>query len=231
MDRKNLDDDKLVESFSYVIREAGFSVHPDVPIKFKTDSQKESDIDILAVRGDTALIIECKDSIAPVGPFELRTAYERLVKARHQLEFQLAALRDIKFVETLKKNRGINLTNIKHFCPVILMSSRQFWGYEFHSFPVRNVHEFASFISGGEFSMQLPGESEEVFGLWSGDELSNADVVKYLSRDGRPHNFFFDSMRQYELTYKDMFKVRRFSLVINDVQARMRANLKIKKNK
>lgn len=231
MDRKNADEDMLVESFSYVLRNAGFLVYSDVPVKFKTDSQTQSDIDILALREDIALVIECKDSISTVGPFELRTAYERLVKARDQLTFHLAALRDSKFLETLKKNRGIDLTNVKTLCPVILMSSRQFWGYEFQSFPVRNIHEFSSFIMSGEFSLKLPDEDEEVFNLWSGDELSNSDILKYLSRDGRPHNFFFDSMREYNLKYKEKFNVKHFSLIMNDVQARLRANLKIKPNK
>ncbi|HMJ70438.1 MAG TPA: hypothetical protein VK508_16145 [Cyclobacteriaceae bacterium] len=228
MDKKNANYDKLIANFAKALEDAGFAVYPNVPIKFKTALKNESDIDILAVRDEIAFVIECKDSISAVGPFELRTSLERLIKGSDQLDYLLLALNDLGVKEALKKNRGIDITKIEKLCPVILMSSRQFWGYEFRSFPVRSVHEFASFIGGGEYSVRMPDQEEEVFNLWSGDTLTNQDVIKYLSRSGGPHNFFFDSMNEYDLVYKDILLVRRYFLVMNEVLDKMRLSLKIK---
>lgn len=136
---------------------AGFEIRQDVSIKYKTATRSESDIDILAVKDDLMLIIECKDSINPVDPFESRTSFKHIKNAAEQLQYSQEALADQTFKTMFAKNQKLDLRNVKVIMPLILTSNKLFWGFDMQGIPIRNIHEFMGFIGHGEWFSNFRG--------------------------------------------------------------------------
>ncbi len=227
MDQKNRSYDKLIRTATHELTEAGFEVKTNLPVKFITVERTESDVDILATRGSLTLIIECKDSLATAGIFELRTIFDHLLNGSSQLRFLTQAFTDREFVNTFGKKHGVIWAPDQIFVPMILTSNRDFWGSNFETFAVRNVHEFSNFLSTGRIRLRMPDGPEEVFNLWVGERCTNEDIVRFLSNDGKPHNAFFDSMADYHLDYKGIFKIKRYALALDVVREKLIERYKI----
>lgn len=209
MASKNAEYDKLVSNAVKALEYAGFEIRQDVPIKYKTATRSESDIDILAVKDDLMLIIECKDSINPVDPFELRTSFKHIQKAAEQLLYSQEALADETFKATFAKNQKLDLRNVKVIVPLILTSNKVFWGFDVQGIPIRNIHEFMGFIGHGEWFFKLPGEEKQVYSLWSNSKMETSDLKNFLDQKLSPHHLFLEAMVPYHLDYKGKIRFRK----------------------
>src|SRR5207248_11416694 len=61
-------------------------------VKYKY-AQRAGDLDTLALIEDVLFVFECKNSLHPCSPFELRTSFDHLVEAQDQLDRTTSAVR------------------------------------------------------------------------------------------------------------------------------------------
>jgi hypothetical protein len=224
MASKNAEYDKLVSNAIQALKYAGFEVKQDVPIKYKTTTRNESDIDILAVKDDLMLIIECKDSVNPVDPFELRTSFKHIKNAAEQLQYSCEVLTDETFKAGFAKNQKLDLSKVKVIMPFILTSNKSFWGFDMQGIPIRNIHEFMGFIGHGEWLFKLPGEEKQVYSLWHSGKMETDDMKNFLDQKLSPHFLFLDAMVPYHLDYKGEIKFRKDAYDAAQGIANMKSN-------
>lgn len=180
---------------------AGFITQTEIPIKHRTSLQKESDIDFLAFKDGVLFIFECKDSVHPAGPFELRTTYDYIQKAALQLQYILLALTDEAYRKKVCARVGIDPDQIRKIQPAIILSNRSFWGLNYHGYPVRYIKELQSLIKIGEVSFSLPDETElYVFKLWENERFSVNDLCNYCGEDSW-HSILYKGMIEIQTDY------------------------------
>jgi hypothetical protein len=72
---------------------------------------KQGEIDAIVTIDDYTFIFECKNSLHPSNPFEMRTSYDYIEKAASQLDIITNLWQDKQFVVELSKKVGYNLPN------------------------------------------------------------------------------------------------------------------------
>jgi hypothetical protein len=222
MDRKNKPYDTLVAAASDALKKAGFDVFPGLKVDYP-GIQSGSDVDILAIRENLMLVIECKDTVHPVDPFELRTAYNAITKAADQLDYIKSAFADTDYFVKFSKNNRLDTSKINTIKPVILTSFRDFWGYAIGGTPVRSHHEFSSFLLHGIWDTSIPDLGAVAFRIWNSDLLQIKDVVQYLTPGESAHQVHLDAVETYYHTYGKMkFRKYAFNLsqLLTDLKAR-----------
>jgi hypothetical protein len=168
----------------------------------------KGEIDVLAVIDDCIFIFECKNSLHPCNPFELRTTYDYIQKAANQLN---------RFCDLWKQEsfRQYLVTKIKagnplpsQLCMCIVTGNRMFSGLREQGHSVRPIHELCNIIRTGEISLDLYDFSDQRLAresvsikLWKKDRFSAEDLLNYIQEDSL-HKCYFNSMEKFEYSIR-----------------------------
>lgn len=158
----------------------------------------KSDIDLFAIKDDTLYVFECKHTLQPVSSFDLRTTFDYIKKAETQLDYVVELYNKGELIQLLEKKWKIDLGNINKLVCCIVLSNRLLNGNCF-KYPVRYINEIKNIVNEG-----IMRTEKGHFKLWSGETLSNSDLLEYFSLNSNLVKLLFDSLTEEVLVYELM---------------------------
>jgi hypothetical protein len=162
-----------------------------------------TDIDVIVLTEKTLYVIECKHSVPPTCPHEMRDIWEEIEKGASQLEIALEALSDSgrrheylsSWFPKVNRNETANL-QIK---PCLLCSHRIFAGMEYRGIPIRDSASISRLFDDGVISLGAMDEKGETVmyrhQIINEGGFSPNDLDDYLSIDARYFKSFAPFMR------------------------------------
>lgn len=168
--------DPMQDAVAQALHDSGFKVGVEVQ---DSKNSETGDTDLIAYRDGVLYLIECKNAYHPCNPHEMRNSYDHIRKGGKQL-----TLRQQKFGETAYQTKvwqqlGWDVPPPVKIHTAVLIANRVFTGSNIEGHPVRQAHEFINVVARGEIR-----GPEAVYHFWDSNELSTADLDRYLSRDG-----------------------------------------------
>lgn len=160
--------------------------------KFKYNGES-GEIDLVAWSDKHLYLIECKNSILPTSPFELRTTYDYIRKAEKQLDLSKSALTDVKERKQLFNNWDIP-TRDYEIHTLIVLGNRIFTAPNGFRHSVRYIHELYMVITGGDIHSSF-GE----WRYWKNTEFLEDDLIRFISEDDPLSNDFLEAMSPYKM--------------------------------
>lgn len=157
---------------------------------------KQGEIDVAARLDDTLFIFECKNSLLPTGPHELRTSWDYVEKAVRQLTSFCDLFPTTEFRKYMESRFGFPLNGVTQVMTCIVMANRMFMGYRAGGHPIRGTFELVHFMEQGTVSIR-----DESLCYWTSSTFASDDLVRYL-RDDVVHRPQFASMVEYEEVYE-----------------------------
>jgi hypothetical protein len=223
---KNNYEEPLSNLLCRALEKCGFQAETGLSIKYKTDSQSQSDIDVLAFKDGNIFIFECKDVSHPTDVFELRQTYDQMLKAQKQLKYIREALSDVHYLKEMKERIGFkgDVSTINYG---IVLSNRKFWGYHLGDFPVRNIHELIAFLEKGIWTFGIPNRKKIDFKLWKKDEFDCIDLIDFLSKKDSPHYIQTQSMLKKTIDLTNNITQEYYVLVIEEMLTKMKERYRI----
>ena len=162
---------------------------------------EHTDIDIVVFEGGRLYIFECKHSVPPTGPHEMRDAWEDVEKAVRQLSTALEVLHDPKRLHdyvtgwfpgtTPEQTAGLEIV------PCVLCSHRIFAGLSQNGIPIRDFSLLSKLLDDGIVGLgTIEGEEATMyrFRLVDQNGFSAADLDDYLSNESRYFKTFLPFM-------------------------------------
>jgi hypothetical protein len=162
---------------------------------------ENTDIDVIVLEGKRLYIFECKHSLPPTGPHEMRDVWEDVEKAGRQLNAALGVLRDPKTLHdyvtgwfpgtTTKQTANLEIV------PCVLCSHRIFAGLTHNGIPIRDFSSLSKLLSDGVVGLGSVDKEEATmyrFRLVDQNGFSAADLDDYLSADSRYFKSFLPFM-------------------------------------
>jgi hypothetical protein len=168
----------------------------DISYKFKG---QEGEIDIIAVIDNYLFVFECKNSLHPTSPFELRTSYDYIRKGAKQLSNFRNNWKEQSFKDYLSSRFKCSLPSELHTC--IVTGNRMFSGWREQGHSIRLIYELRNIVQSGKISAKLldvsdktlEGQTSRVWKVWKGDTFNVEDIIEYIEKDSL-HQCYFDSM-------------------------------------
>lgn len=165
------------------------TLHPivltNVKIKY---NQRNGEIDVFVVTENYIFIIECKCPLCPVNNFEMRGDNDHLHKAIKQLDLCKLAFEDHEYQKSLLKQRKIPYKP-RQILTCIVFGNRLFNGLSFSGHPVRFIKELNNYMIKGTIRTD-----KKEYSIWAGTELSEKDIISYLSENTDITRTRFDAM-------------------------------------
>ncbi|MEG4083924.1 hypothetical protein [Microcoleus sp. POL10_C6] len=169
----------------------------------------EGDVDVLAVVDNCLFVFECKNSLHPCNPFELRTTYDYIQKAANQLTRFQDLWQQEPFRTDLARKIKTQSPLPSQLCSCIVTGNRMFSGLREQGHSVRPIRELCYIISKGEILLnsyniydQDAGKKSIIkFKLWKEDQLKAEDLLGYIQEDSL-HKCYFNSLSRSEQTIK-----------------------------
>jgi hypothetical protein len=160
------------------------------------------EIDVLVLWENILFVFECKNSLLPVGPYELRTSYDYIRTAADQLDrfrqvFADTAART-EIAAGLERRTGLKwpINSNTRLVTCIVMANRMFMGYRIGRNAGRGSFELAHFVEEGTHSM---GDEEKCF--WGGSTITAEDLRAFIE-DDTVYRVMWDAMEEYDQVYK-----------------------------
>lgn len=173
---------------------------------FQTKHQGRTlDIDVLAMKGDTLYLFECKNPLHPTGVHELRRSLNYTEEAASQLNRAIAAFNDTQKRTQLFQRLGWTCPAKLRIATCVMMGNRMFNGWTIGRHPVRSVREAVRVLESGTVSI-----GGHVYRTTSLRRPSKADLDDYLS----PHSFAVQSLRLMQPVQRS-YKIGQSSLTFN----------------
>ncbi len=163
-------------------------------VKYKWNGTA-GEIDVVAYGDGILFGFECKNSLLPASPFELRTTFNHLAKAADQMDRLRNAVRDPLFLQWLEERTGLPCTQATEVVTGIISANRMFSGGKFRSHPVRGLLEIGNLLLSGE--VVVSGRAKR---LIHGERATPAEVRDELMNDTL-RSELFDLMIPLEVTY------------------------------
>jgi len=163
-------------------------------IKYKWNGTA-GEIDVVAYGDGILFGFECKNSLLPTSPFELRTTFNHLAKAADQMDRLRNAVRDPVFLQWLEERTGLPCTQATEVVTGIIATNRMFSGGKFRSHPVRGLLEMGNLLLSGE--IVVGGRAKR---LIQGERATPAEVRDELVNNTL-RSELFDLMIPLEVTY------------------------------
>lgn len=169
----------------------------------------EGEVDVLAVVDNCLFIFECKNSLHPCNPFELRTTYDYIQKAADQLTRFQDLWQQEPFRTDLARKIKTQSPLPSQLCSCIVTGNRMFSGLREQGHSVRPIRELCYIISKGEillnsyniYDKDAGKKSIIQFKLWKEDQLKAEDLLAYIQEDSL-HKCYFNSLIRIEKTIK-----------------------------
>jgi hypothetical protein len=163
-----------------------------------------TDIDVAVLAGKVLFIFECKHSVPPTNPHEMRDVWEDIEKAAKQLRTALAALSTPVRLSAYLKGwfPNISADEVKdiQIVPCILCSHRIFAGVDHEGFPIRDFSSLTKLIEDGVVGMGTVINDESVmvqYRVAGPDGFTSEDLADYLSSGSK----FFQMFRKFMIPY------------------------------
>jgi len=149
------------------------------------------EVDLIVWSERHLYLIECKNSIFPTSPFELRTTYDYIEKAEKQLDLSFSALSDVVIGKQLLNNWGIpDYDYVVH--TLIMLGNRIFTAPNGFRHPIRYAHELHRLFESGIIESSF-GE----WRYWEHEEFGESDFIRYLSKDDQMGNNWLKALNPY----------------------------------
>jgi hypothetical protein len=166
---------------------------------------KIGEIDVLALLEDHLFAFECKNSLSPCNPHELRQSYGYILKAFDQLTRLRDILSEPGFRTYLRKRTNFDITDPVKLTTCVATGNRMFNGYQNSGHSIRNVHELLNVIQGGTAYFSFPDKSDQVASpgvelsmpLIQGARITANEFAKYMVASPL-HRLAFDAMAEHE---------------------------------
>lgn len=171
----------------------------DVPTQHGVEyrhSDQSGEIDVLTVLDGFAFAFECKNSLLPANPFELRQTLTYLGRANEQLDRLRRFWEDPVFVQGLREKTGLDLVQGMPLVTCAVTANRMLSGSLFGKHPVRGLFELGSFLHQG--GVVLLGQTVRMI---AGARVSGEDLRAYIEGDSL-HARIFLAMVPHEPVYK-----------------------------
>ena len=169
----------------------------------------KGEVDVLAVVDNCLFVFECKNSLHPCNPFELKTTYDYIQKAADQLTHFQDLWQQEPFRTYLATKIKTQSPLPSQLCSCIVMGNRMFSGLREKGHSVRPIRELCYIISKGEillnsyniYDKDAGKKSIIQFKLWKEDKLKAEDLLAYIQEDSL-HKCYFNSLIGIEKTIK-----------------------------
>lgn len=194
-----LNADSFVEMVSRTLKSHFPRIETNRPVKGPNGI---TDIDVVLLDGDTLFLFECKHSLPPTGPHELRDIWEDIEKAARQLENAGRILADParrhSYLTGWFPGLKVRDTSDLKITACVLSSHRIFSGLHYRGFPIRDFGSLQRLCDGGIIGMGgAMGQEDEIimrqYRILQGETLSGTDLRDYCSE--RPR--FFEMFRPF----------------------------------
>jgi hypothetical protein len=180
--------DRLTDILADSFKTAGFKT-------LKQIKYNGGDIDLVVEINNALVFIECKQTLHPTSPYELRTTYDYIKKAQRQLDKILYSYENQDLKSKLIYKFGYKLDHIKKILTIVVLSNRFFCGNLFKH-PVRSFHELKNLVEEG-----LMRTENGNYSLWSGNCFSLSELEAYLDDKNERHNHIFHNLKSYTMIY------------------------------
>jgi len=186
---KNGHADALVDQLVAVLNKVGLKTYSGTTFD-------RTDIDVCCVNENILYVFECKHTLHPVSVFDLRTMYDYIRHAEHQLQTIEAGFNDGKLLDVLQRKCGIPKGQIKAICPCLIVSNRLLNGDVFQ-YPVRFIKETENLLLSGEIATPTG-----VYSVWPDDKLTPSFMHDYFSKGNTISRMHFDCLSPKIVTHK-----------------------------
>jgi hypothetical protein len=202
--RFELNAEAFVDLVARTFKSVFAKVETSVPVKGLKGSEAKpeaTDIDLVVLEDKTLYLFECKHSLPPTGPHEIRDVWEDIEKGTNQLAIAMRILSDpIRRQSYLAGwfpgTKPQDTANLK-LVPCVLCSDRIFSGLEHRGFPIRDFSSLQLMFQGGIVGMGGPVSEDEVvmmqYRLIRQKEMSGSDLADYCS----PESTFFKMFKPF----------------------------------
>ena len=160
-----------------------------------------TDIDVVALEEGTLYLFECKHSLPPTGPHEMRDVWEEIEKGIDQLQTAMKILADPKRRQSyltgwfpgtrLQGTAGLEIV------PAVLCSHKIFSGLHYRGVPIRDFSSLNLLCRSGVIGMGgMVAEDEVVlrqYRIICDKTMSNSDLQDYMS----PHSKYFKTFQPF----------------------------------
>lgn len=184
--------ENLVSELTHTLKQINITCYSDISINV-------TDIDVCAIYEDTLFVFECKHTLHPVSPYDLRTTYDYIKKAENQLDKINQCFIDGKLMEQLKHKLKVETDGITRIVSCVVLSNRLFNGNIF-KYPVRYIHEIKNLLINGEMRTE-----DGVFSVWEEGKLTKNFMLDYFSHSNKLTTLLMDSLSKRTLTYELAF--------------------------
>jgi hypothetical protein len=159
-----------------------------------------TDVDVVLLEGNTLYLFECKHSLPPTGPHEMRDSWEDIERGVEQLEKAISILGDFARRQSylagwFPGTRAQTAADLK-IVGCVLCSHRIFSGLHYKGFPIRDFASLARLCADGIVGMGYIAEDEVLLRQYRiiGDKVISAvDLDDYLSQGST----YFKSFRPF----------------------------------
>lgn len=177
-------------------------------LKYKFNGTN-GEIDFVAWKDNYLYVLECKNPILPTGSLELRTTYDYIVKATHQLDLSISAFQDTVFREKYFSAWGI--PNKKwNIVPAIILGNRVFTINNGFRYPIRYARELDNILNKG-----ILRSSFGVWRYWKEAQFTDEDLHRFLSEEDPLSSSIYESMKPLDFVLsvgRKQLRYKSFSL-------------------
>ncbi len=189
--------DLFVRAVERILRLRFSRVLTNRPVK---GSSGGTDIDVLVWEGRSLFLFECKHSLPPTSPHEMRDLWEDIEKGVGQLKTAMVALAEPSRLAEYLRNwfPDASRSEISEVCitPCVLCSHRIFSGTSHEGVPIRDFSSLTKLVENGVIGMGSMGGGESVmcqYRVVSEGGFSFIDLSDYLT----PESKFFQIFRPF----------------------------------
>ncbi len=176
-------DDPVGDRLTTALQVQFKSVHREVAYQWTENGE----IDVFVVGKECVFAFECKNTLHPSSPFEMRGAFQQLNDSVEQLNRLKAFYADPAFRERLQKTLKLNdaIPPVLRVCTIT--GVRSFAGLRWQDVPTRPLWEMCNFITTGINTLTAATDGKETrsieFRLWKNEQFVESDLVDALSPD------------------------------------------------
>lgn len=170
-------------------------------------SAGKTDIDVVVLSGKTLFVFECKHSVPPTNPHEMRDIWEDIEKAAKQLRTAVSALSSPERLTAYLRGWFPDLSrdDIRdiRIAPCILCSHRIFAGVDHEGIVIRDFSSFAKLVEDGTIGMGTVVGDESIivqYRIVGADGFTEEDLADYLSAGAR----FFQMFRPFMIPFSSL---------------------------
>ena len=149
-----------------------------------------SDIDVVLLHEDQLMLFECKHSVFPCGPHELRDVWEDIEKGTRQLHLAIEALTDPArcqaYLAGWFPGHRKTCQTTRRLLPCVLSSHRIFSGIHYNDVAVRDYASLFRLVTDGTVAAGILENGSVLtrrFRVTQGVGFSASDLADYLSPD------------------------------------------------